>query len=268
MLWYPILVGLIQGLTEFLPISSSGHLVVFQSLLGKRVDSLTLNIATHLGTLGAILIYYRGDLLQLIQGFMKKKEESTQMIRHILMACVPTALVGLFIKTQMEWILINIWVSAFGFLITSLILSLASKAFSRRNSFSIKAFGIDYRSAFFIGLAQSLALIPGVSRSGSTIVTGLYMGMSPRDSSRFSFLIAIPAILGAFLLELSNSNPDSIDYQSLSIAMGVSFFMGLGAISWTVHLVQSNKIRHFAPYTLLLFASLALYQLAQLFFKY
>lgn len=250
--------GILQGLTEFLPVSSSGHLTLYQYFSTEVNENLSLNIAVHLGTLLTILIYYRKDIMDLLMGLLRRDYESIQMCIHIIVASIPTALIGLFMKKNFEWILTDPVIAGLGLMGTGFILLSSAKGFDRRAGFNLSGFGTDIKTAFIIGIVQGFAVLPGISRSGSTIVSGLFLGMDSRNAARFSFLISVPAIFGAGLLEFVGSE-QSLSIKELGIGVLVSFVTGLLAISWMVRLVQNNRLKGFAYYV---------FGLSGLFFAY
>lgn len=257
-----ILLGILQGLTEFLPVSSSGHLTLFESLFGHAEGNLSVNIALHLGTLLTILIFYKSDITRLLVGLIRRESESITMFLQIIVASIPTAIIGFFMKKKMEWLLTDPVMASIGLCITGWILLMSQKSFQRKKDFNLEAFGIDYKTAFLIGVAQGFAVLPGVSRSGSTIVSGLFLGMDTRNAARFSFLISVPAIFGAGLLEFLGAE-QQISVTYLGLGAFVSFITGLIAISLMVRLVQTNKLKPFAYYVFLI----ALLSLVHIFIK-
>jgi undecaprenyl-diphosphatase len=242
-----ILFGILQGLTEFLPVSSSGHLSIFQYFSKDFDENLTLNIAVHLGTLLTVLIFYRKDILEILRGLLKKEPQSIKMFLLILTASIPTGIIGIIMKKKMDWILTNPLVAALGLLTTGAILFFSDKIKVRNES--TNCFGLSYKDALIIGVVQGFAVLPGVSRSGSTIITGLALGMTPHNAARFSFLLSLPAILGAGLLEYLNLD-DSVQLSPLFIGLLVSFVTGLLAISWMVKLTERGRLKYFSYYVI------------------
>lgn len=241
-----ILLGVIQGLTEFLPVSSSGHLTLFQYFSKDFKEDLTVNIAVHMGTLLTVLIYYRKDIFQLLIGLLQKQPLAVKAVAEIIVASIPTAIIGLCMKKFAEGILASPLVTGFGLLITGGFLIFSSR-FKPRNLTS--EIGVGYKNALIIGIVQGLAVLPGISRSGSTIVAGLALGVSPLNASRFSFLISIPAVAGAGLLEFLG-NDSEVVIAPLLVAALVSFIVGLFAISVMVRLTQKGKLKPFGYYVL------------------
>ncbi|MCJ8277594.1 MAG: undecaprenyl-diphosphate phosphatase, partial [Bdellovibrionales bacterium] len=199
----------------------------------------------------------------LLWGLIKRDSTSWQMALQIIVASIPTAIIGIIMKKKMEWLLTNSNVAALGLIVTGIILLISERGFQKKSSFNLDGFGINYRTAFLIGVAQGFAALPGISRSGSTIVTGLFLGMDTRNAARFSFLVSIPAIAGAGLLEFLGAE-ESLSMTELSLGAFVSFVTGLLAIRWMVQLVQNNKLKPFAYYV---FALSGLF-LAYKFFMY
>lgn len=254
-----ILFGILQGLTEFLPVSSSGHLSLFQYFAKSMDEDLSLNVAVHIGTLFTILFYYRKDILFILSGVLKKEKEAIQMVLLMGVASVPTAIIGLLMKKKAGWILTNPVVASACLLITGAFLLWSDKL--KVHHGNQKGFGIDFRKALMIGTVQGFAVLPGISRSGSTIVSGLALGMTPTNASRFSFLISLPAIAGAGLLEFKDIE-GGVDLNRLFIGGIVSFVTGLIAISWMVQLTQKNQLKYFAYYVIAIsVAFLAVYSL-------
>jgi undecaprenyl-diphosphatase len=244
--WFALIIfGMIQGLTEFLPVSSSGHLTLFQYFSKDIDENLSLNIAVHVGTLLTILIFYRADLKEIFRGLVKKDKEAVSMVMMITVATLPTGMMGLFMKKKMGPLLTNPVLAASCLLITGFILIL-SKRLRTAQSFQT-GFGINGFQAFAIGVVQGLAVLPGISRSGSTIVMGLALGMNPKNASRFSFLISVPAIAGAGLLEFLDLETN-VDVSSLLVGGFVSFLTGLFAIALMVRLTLKGHLQFFSYY--------------------
>lgn len=232
-----------------MPVSSSGHLSLFQYFSHAIEENLTLNIAVHMGTLLTVVVYYRKDISSLFMGLLRRQQESVQMFALIVCASLPTGVIGLLMKKKMDWVLTHPLVAGVCLGITGLILQLPKKKASPFDFDMRPGFGISFPTAFIIGIVQGLAVLPGISRSGSTIVAGLLLGMSPSNASRFSFLISIPAILAAGLLELKDGT-HSLNLSDLTIGFAVSFVTGLLAISWMVRLTAKRQFRVFSYYAL------------------
>jgi undecaprenyl-diphosphatase len=243
-----IILGIIQGLTEFLPVSSSGHLVIAEHLLpGWQQTGIVFEILLHLATLLAVLIFFRKDLILLIQSLYTKSTEAARQ-RHLLimiiLATIPTGVIGLAGKKIFIGLFERLDIVGGMLLVTALLLWLAESPRMRKGARSGSV--ID---AVLIGVTQGLAIIPGISRSGSTISVAMMLGIEPEKAARFSFLISIPAISGAALLsfkDLSNIPADQIP-ASLCGAMA-AFVTGLLALKLLLMIIKKRRLRVFSVY--------------------
>lgn len=247
-----LFLGIVQGITEFLPISSDGHLAIFQALLGKPLDSIQLTIALHLGTLASILVIYAKDL----PIFWTRP----RILLATIVATLPLIPMGLFVKDQIEAAFNQpIWAGA-GLLFTALLLSLIPRV--ERGARPLEE--ITCRDALLIGLFQALAPFPGVSRSGSTIFAGLLSGLSREAAANFSFLIAIPAISGATVLygrKIFLEGAGNLAIGPMLLGVVVSFLVGLAALKLLLRLVVRRKLAVFAWYCAVLGISTIIWQL-------
>ncbi|MDA3863455.1 MAG: undecaprenyl-diphosphate phosphatase [Deltaproteobacteria bacterium] len=247
-----VILGILQGITEFLPVSSSGHLVLFQHLF-KMKSSLLLNVALHFGTLGAIVFYYRNDIMDLAGVFFKRylqgnqqQPEKVTLIWKIIAATLITASIGLLLKSPIEKLYYGkntgIWLGL-TFIITATLL------FFTTFVGKLKYDQVSWLQAILIGTVQGFAVLPGISRSGITIALALFLGIKSSEASRFSFLLAIPAIIGATLLEIRNLN--QINYP-LPLLLGVfaAFFSGFLSLIFLIKLINKGKLNWFAYYLL------------------
>jgi len=234
------LLSFIQGVSEFFPISSSGHLVIFQELLGFRNIALVYDIFFHIGTLFSVLIFFSKDLINLVTGIRKK--ENLHYISLLITASIPTALIGLLFKDQLEAMFDKSDMVGYFLLVTALIIFISR--FMRIDKPN------DFIAAFMIGVFQGMAIIPGLSRSGLTISVGLILSMGFLFSFRFSFLLSIPAILGALILEFSKI-PFS-DGQLLYLFAGTLFsaIFGFAALYLLKKIILKQKFFYFAYYCL------------------
>lgn len=251
------LLGLIQGLTEFLPISSSGHLVLGEALLGGKIDkNITFEVVVHFGTLCSILVYYHkkiadilGSLWELLKhpaSFSDKAatDNNIKLSGFILLSMIPALIVGLTMKETIENIFLNPFMVSMMLLITGVILYLTKY----RDVFPNH---MNSSRAFGIGLAQAFAILPGISRSGSTISLGLYLGIKREEVANFSFLMVIPVIAGAMLLEIKDMVEVGIQAQavwSLTVGFLTSFISGYFALKYLIILLQQKGIHPFAWY--------------------
>jgi len=231
---HSLLLALTQGIAEFLPISSSGHLNLAQYFL-NLTPSLSFDIFLNTASLLSVLFFFRSQ----INYFFKN-------ILFIIIASLPAAIVGLLFKNNIELIFVNIKLLPLFFFITSLFVYLT-------RYLSIKDNKITYKKALIIGLFQALAILPGVSRSGSTIFAGLLMGLSPLTAFQFSFTLFIPASIGALLLDLKNlSNFSVFASRPYLISFITTFAVGLVALKCLQQLLVKNKIWYFSLYTFVL----------------
>ncbi len=261
--WLACLLGLVQGITEFLPISSDGHLVMLQQLLGEKIEGdfnhLSFDIFLHVGTLLVIIAFFWKDIVQACSGLLSRGEplsRSLALLRVGFIASVPAAIVGLFFKDAVEQTYQSIAIAACGFLITSVCLFLASSYQKRSPTVAISpsSWGLPNNfQAILIGLAQASAILPGVSRSGTTIAVALLLGLSPDSAVRFSFLLAIPAIAGAGLLEVpSLLNTPSEQILPFLAGLATAVFSGWFAVRLLLTVARHAHLRIFAVYTLVL----------------
>lgn len=254
-----IILGVVQGLTEFLPISSSGHLVLFQNLLGYKEPEILFDVALHCGTLLAVLIYFRADLKGMVAESMSfiidlsKKERSIKSIHEnphvsltfwIIIGTIPTALIGFTFKSPLESLFGSVTLVGVALIITGLILAV-TRFVPTGNS---KRERVGLKTSIAVGIAQGLAIIPGISRSGSTIATGLICGMDRDLAARFSFLLSIPAILGAVLLQVVSGDFSRVGLAPLTLGFISSALIGLLALKILMALVRKGNFFYFAPY--------------------
>lgn len=232
-----VLLGVVQGLTEFLPVSSSGHLVIFQKAFGLSHPPINFDILVHTATLIAVIIVFRKEIIQI------KKS----LIKAIIVGSIPTAIIGLLLESQAEQLFNSLTIVGLALLVTTVLL--LSTRFIKTSNQNPRS-SVQTKSAFFIGIAQGIAVIPGISRSGSTIIAGLWSGLDQKTAVTFAFLISIPAIVGAQLLQLSKMS-------ALQPGEGATFILGFvsaaitGIISLKILklLVEKNKLYAFSAYT-------------------
>lgn len=233
-----ILLSIIQGISEFLPISSSGHLVIAESLLGIQADQTDINIVLHAGTLLSILIFYRKTIFRLLG-------QDFKVILLLIVGTLPVVVIGLAAKKYAEHYLESSLLAGCMLPITGLILLMIPRIPQKEQSYT----EITYKQALIIGFAQAIAILPGISRSGSTIVAGLFTGMSRQSAATFSFLLAIPAIGGATILELAEilSNPHiSTPLSLLAVGAIISAIVGLISLWLLVRWLEKGKLHYFA----------------------
>ena len=239
-----VVLAVLQGATEFLPVSSSGHLALAQAILGIGQGDLFDDVMLHLGTLGAVVVFYRRDLWELIRNIGAPGEAGAKARRYtgyLLLGSLPAAVVGLLIEDRIEGMFDRVELVLALMARTGAVLY-SSRRVERRDE------PLSARRALIIGCAQAVAILPGCSRSGWTIVAGLTLGLSPREATRFSFLLSIPAILGAAVLELAEGPQGGSSAGPLAVAMVVAFLVGLACLRWLVRLVRNMALYRFAWY--------------------
>lgn len=252
-----ILLGIVQGLTEFLPVSSSGHLVLLQHLLHFKDSAVTLafDVALHFGTLLAVVLFFWRDLLAMLREslawiFRTPRSSaaaypSARLMILVGVATLPAVVVGLGFKDPIEELFVSPKVAGFGLLITGTLLWITRKVASHFK----EAKDISVRDSLLIGLAQAVAITPGISRSGSTIAAGLFCRLDQRFAARFSFLLSIPAILGSVILELPELKALGLTHL-FPVILGTlaSFLTGLLAIRWLLAIIGRGKLHLFSFY--------------------
>lgn len=254
---HALLLGLLQGLTEFLPVSSSGHLVIVQHFLpGFDQPGLAFDIMLHLGTMVAVMIYFRRDIgLMLVSPLQHGQEARTyrKMLGLIVLASVPTALIGLGFKDVFEGMYEDVRLVAMMLLVTGVLLFL-SERFRRPGR---KEGQLTISDALVVGTVQGLAIIPGISRSGSTISILLLKGVDGETAARFSFLLALPAVFGAALLSLRDlQQVATAEIPMYLVGAGTAFLVGLVSIHCLLAVVRRKRLIGFAIYCWLVGAGL------------
>jgi undecaprenyl-diphosphatase len=239
-----LILAVLQGLTEFLPVSSSGHIALGQILMGVGQGSLVDDIVLHLGTLCAVLVFYRSDILELARGLFARGpacSSSRRYVAYLVLGNVPIGVVGVLAEDPIKSAFDNPdWILA-ALALTGAVLF--ATRFARRGEAEV-----DLRRAMIIGLAQSVAILPGCSRSGWTIAAALVLGVAPAAAARFSFLLSVPAILGAAALELSEVDSSGSSAPALLLGGLVSAGVGFLCLSWLVRLVRNMELHRFAYY--------------------
>jgi len=251
MTWYEALVlGLLQGLTEFIPVSSSGHLLLAHDLFGSDGNTLRFDVALHAGTLGALLVYFRSDILSLARNAFSSSSDG-RLARLLIAATIPAAAAGVLFADFIEQELRSPLVVAVSLAVVGALMLYADKL---SNHNSAESEEVSNSQGLKIGLAQALALIPGVSRSGITITSGIMLGLSRVQAARFSFLLAVPIITGSmlsFFLDESLSEP-VISNAQFMIGVTAAFVSGLAAIKILLNVVARIGLTPFAYYRIAL----------------
>ncbi|WP_295178639.1 undecaprenyl-diphosphate phosphatase [uncultured Christiangramia sp.] len=243
-----VILGIIQGLTEFLPVSSSGHLELGKAILGDTSvpeESLLFTVVLHFATALSTLVIFRKDVLEILSGlFSFKWNEETQFSLKIIISMLPAVIVGLLFEEQLEALFGgNILFVGFMLLVTALLLWLADKAKDTGKK-------VSYSNAFVIGVAQAIAMLPGISRSGATISTSVLLGNDKTKAARFSFLMVVPLIFGKIAKDLLGGEltSSSTDLTALAVGFIAAFIAGLVACTWMITLVRKSKLSWFAIY--------------------
>lgn len=255
-----IVLGIIQGLTEFLPVSSSGHLVLFQNIFGLKEPELLFDICLHVGTLSAVIIVFYREILEILKaliqipgrmrmagGLMRlgQADASIRMALLIVVGSIPTAIIGLLFKEITDRLFGSVTIVGFLLLVTGTVLGL-----TRNISGEGRPIGqTTLKDALIIGIVQGLAILPGISRSGATISTALFLGVDRKVAGRYSFLLSIPAIAGALVLGLNS--PDlqtAIPLGTIVAGSVISALVGWLALVILLRVVDRGQLHRFAPY--------------------
>lgn len=254
-----IIIGIVQGLTEFLPVSSSAHLVFAHNILGVE-SSLAFDVLLHLGTLIAVIWFFRWDILKMLkswwlsigdilQGRFRqglRDDPYKRLAWYVILATIPVGIVGVLFEDSIDALFSGaLYVPAFFLFVTGTILYLSQ----RMNSGIINLRNISAKESLWMGLGQACAILPGLSRSGTTIAAGLTAGLEKEFAAKFSFILSIPAIFGAFLFQLKDIG-SAMDANFLPIFLGfiASIIAGYFAIKWMLDLIQNRSLDIFAYY--------------------
>ena len=256
-IWESIFLGFVQGATEFLPISSSGHLSVARNLLDIELPGIQFEVALHLATLLSVFVVYRAPVKELCLGFVKGDSDTLYYLFMLIIATLPAAFIGLWANEFLERLFLNPWVTIIGFMTTSLVLwSIHVLEPSQNNRARVTVF-----TAAMIGLAQACALVPGISRSGMTVAMALWLGLNDEGALRFSFLASVPVILGATSMELINLQSQSMTISNIHMTVGmvVAGVTGVFAIRSFLLILRKNIMHRLALYCFTLSIVLSLY---------
>lgn len=241
-IWKAVILGIIQGITEWLPISSSGHLVLGEKVLGLEVP-IIYDIILHIASLLVVLLVFWRPITQLVIGLLKGERRHYMYLLYIVIATIPIALIGVFFNDLIKSIFKSLYTVGGSLIFTGFILLLTKGRKGNKD--------IDTRSSAGIGLMQALAILPGISRSGMTISAGLLMGRRREEVARFSFIIFIPAILGALVFEAREMTAIS---QPIPLIVGfiVTFVIGYASLKLLLRIIRNDKFYLFGYYCLLL----------------
>lgn len=243
-----IVLGIIQGLTEFLPVSSSGHLEIGKAIFGDNSlpeESLLFTVVLHFATALSTVVVFRKDILQIFTGLLQfKRNEETEFSVKIILSMIPAAVIGVAFNDQIESLFDkNILLVGAMLIITGLLLFLADRAKKTEKT-------VSYGNAIIIGLAQAIAILPGISRSGATISTSVLLGIDREKAARFSFLMVIPLIFGKMAKDMLDGGLLETNMSMLSLGLGAlaAFVAGILACRWMIALVKQSQLRYFSFY--------------------
>jgi len=247
-----IVLGIVQGITEFLPISSTAHLRVVPAFAGWPDPGAAFTAVTQLGTMLAVVIYFRRDLLRIVRTWSRslrepelRSELDARLGWYLVIATIPISIFGLAFKDQIETGARDLYLIGTALIVLGLVLLLAERVGTRTRDLQT----VGLRDAVVVGFAQALALIPGVSRSGSTITAGLFLGLRRETAARFSFLLSIPAVVLSGLLELGEfSGSEGSDLVALAVATAFAFVSGYAAIAFLLRFLVTHTTKVFVAY--------------------
>ena len=267
---YSVILGAIQGLTEFWPVSSSGHLVIAHDLLDFEFSSdLGFDVALHLGTLLALLVFFYKDIYRYILSFIKsfanwniKKDLDQRIAWYIFVATFPAAIAGYFLDDIAETLFRNLWLVAGMLVLFGIFFIIFEKLFPKIYELD----KLSWYGAILIGVAQAIALVPGVSRSGITIITGMSQGLKRSVAAKFSFLLSIPIVFGAGLKKILDVSAEGLagsEWAVMAVGFIVSASVGYLAIKFLLKYLQNNPLNVFAYYRFALAAVVIIYAVVQ-----
>jgi len=243
-----IILGIIQGLTEFLPVSSSGHLELGKAILGDRSvpkESLLFTVVLHFATALSTIVVFRKDIWSILKGILKFEwNDDLQFASKIAISMIPAVIIGVFFEKELEQLFGgNIMLVGCMLLVTALLLFLADKAKDTQKK-------VSFSNAFIIGVSQAIAMLPGISRSGATISTSVLLGNDKTKAARFSFLMVVPLIFGKIAKDILSGDLtyDSANFLPLCAGFIAAFVAGLFACTWMISLVKKSKLSYFAIY--------------------
>jgi undecaprenyl-diphosphatase len=255
MTWFEaIVLGIVQGLTEFLPISSSAHILVLSRIFGWGDPGAAFTAVSQIGTETAVLIYFRHDIVRIISAWGRslarpalRRDPDALLGWYVILGTIPIVILGLAFTEQIETVARNLWLTATMLAVFGVLLGLADR-FGRKER---EIVAIRPRDAVALGFAQALALIPGVSRSGATITMGLTLGLTREAATRYAFLLAIPAVLGSGFYEATRIGDDpQVDWGQTIVATAIAFAVGYAVIAWLLRYLRTGSYLPFVAYRL------------------
>ena len=257
---HAIILGIVQGLTEFLPVSSSGHLEIVKALLNNKnigEQSMLMTVVLHGATALSTIYIFRNDIIIIIKGLYSGVKEQVNFSIKIILSMIPAAFVGLFWEDEIEALFGGdlILVGAM-LIVTALLLFFADKA-------KITDKKISFLNAIIIGVSQTIAILPGISRSGATISTSVLLGIDKEKSARFSFLMVVPLILGKISKDIFSADISFSSSESLPLLFGFisAFIIGIIACKWMIKIVKNSQLSYFAIYCALIGFSIITYNI-------
>ncbi len=243
-----IILGIIQGLTEFLPVSSSGHLELGKAILGDQSipeESLLFTVVLHFATALSTMVVFRKDIYQIVKGVFKFTwNEDLQFLSKIIISMIPAVIIGVFFEEELEQLFGgNILLVGLMLIVTAILLFFADKAKNTNKN-------VTFKNAFIIGVSQAIAMLPGISRSGATISTSVLLGNDKTKAARFSFLMVVPLIFGKIIKDLMSGELSLENQNAVALSAGfiAAFISGLFACTWMIGLVKKSKLSYFAVY--------------------
>ena len=254
-----VVLGLVQGLTEFLPISSSAHLRVVGDLFGWGDPGAAFTAVSQLGTEAAVLIYFRHDIVRIVRRWclslarrVPRDDPDARMGWLVIIGTLPIVVLGLLFEERIEGVFRNLWLVATTLWVFALVLMYADRTARARRTLD----QLTWRDGLLFGLAQSLALIPGVSRSGGTITAGLLMGYTRPAAARYSFLLAVPAVVGSGFYQLATAGAEAQPPVPTAVATLVAFVVGYAVIAWFMRFITTRSFEPFVAYRVVLAAAI------------
>jgi undecaprenyl-diphosphatase len=250
-----IVLGIVQGLTEFLPISSTGHLRIVPAFLGWEDPGAAFTAVTQLGTMAAVLLYFRHDLIRIALAWLRslrdppaRRELDARIGWYIVLGTIPIGIFGVLFKDQIETGARDLYLIGTALIVLGFVLLLAERIGTKTRTIE----QIEARDGLVVGFAQALALVPGVSRSGATITAGLFLGMDRTTAARFSFLLSVPAVVLSGVFELgsilSGEEGEHVSTGNLIIATVLAFVTGYAAIAWLLRYLTTHSMMVFVVY--------------------
>lgn len=254
--WQAFILGLVQGLTEFLPVSSSGHLTIGREILGVgAAEDLVFEVVVHAATVLATIVVFRKQILALLRGLFKfRMNDETDYVLKICVSMIPVFVVGVFFKDYVESLFSSLLVVGIALVVTAFLLFFSDRASQRKADVVPARNGISWWQALVVGIGQAFAVIPGLSRSGTTISTGLLCGVKRENVAQFSFLMVLVPILGEAFLDIVGGEMASSQVGVLPLAVGflAAFVSGLFACKVMIALVKKASLKWFALYCVII----------------